>query len=256
MSGYKGIGYLRNKLASKQNRIETRYNYYEMKNAVKDFGMTTPSNLRWIKAVLGWSAKSVDSIADRLLFREFQNDNFDMNGIFQLNNPDTLFDSAILSALITSCSFIYIAPDEDNYPRLQVLDGRNATGIMDPITGLLKEGYAVIERDDNGSPIVEAYFTVGETRYIRKGESTDELFSYNVNHPLLVPVVYRPDAKRDFGHSRISRACMSIQQEALRTLKRSEISAEFYSYPQKYILGMSPDAEMADKWKATISTML
>lgn len=74
--------------------------------------------------------------------------------------------------------------------------------------------------------------------------------------PLLVPVVYRPDAKRPFGHSRISRACMGLQQGALRTLKRSEISAEFYSFPQKYVLGTSNDAEQMDKWKATISSFL
>ena len=42
----------------------------------------------------------------------------------------------------------------------------------------------------------------------------------------------------------------------MRTLKRSEVSAEFYSFPQKYVLGLSPDAEALDKWRATVSTML
>ena len=28
-----------------------------------------------------------------------------------------------------------------------MVDGRNATGVMDPVTGLLTEGYAVLERD-------------------------------------------------------------------------------------------------------------
>ena len=75
-------------------------------------------------------------------------------------------------------------------------------------------------------------------------------------YPLLVPVIFRPDPKRPFGHSRISRACIGIQQSAMRTLKRSEVSAEFYSFPQKYVLGLSPDAEALDKWRATVSTML
>lgn len=74
-------------------------------------------------------------------------------------------------------------------------------------------------------------------------------------YPLLVPVIYRPDAKRPFGHSRISRACMSIQQGALRTLLRSEVSAEFYSFPQKYVTGLSPEMEL-DSWKAFISSFL
>ncbi len=49
---------------------------------------------------------------------------------------------------------------------------------------------------------------------------------------------------------------MEIQQAALRTLKRSEVTAEFYSFPQKYVTGLSPDNEMMDKWQATISSML
>ena len=49
---------------------------------------------------------------------------------------------------------------------------------------------------------------------------------------------------------------MQIVQSALRTVKRSEVSAEFYSFPQKYVLGLSNDAEPMDKWKATMSSML
>ena len=39
-------------------------------------------------------------------------------------------------------------------------------------------------------------------------------------------------------------------------LKRTEITAEFYSYPQKYVTGLSRDAELMDKWKSTMSAML
>lgn len=49
---------------------------------------------------------------------------------------------------------------------------------------------------------------------------------------------------------------MNIQQAALRTLRRSEVSAEFYSFPQKYVVGLSEDADPMDKWRATISTFL
>lgn len=31
---------------------------------------------------------------------------------------------------------------------------------------------------------------------------------------------------------------------------------EFYSFPQKYVTGISPDAEQLEKWKATVSTFL
>ena len=49
---------------------------------------------------------------------------------------------------------------------------------------------------------------------------------------------------------------MSIVDSAMRTIKRSEIAAEFYSVPQKYVLGTDPDAEPIDKWTAAMSAVL
>ena len=257
MTEYKGIPYLRRKLNSKRQRVLTRYKYYEMKNVTRDFGISTPPDLALWQSVLGWCGTAVDALADRIVFREFEDDNFNLNEIFEMNNPDIIFDSAVLSATISSCCFIYISPDEDGYPRLQVIDGSNATGIIDPITGLLEEGYAVLKRNsDTDNPTLEAYFTREETRYIRKGKKDNEVIPHKVGYPLLVPIIFRPDAKRPFGRSRISRSCMSLVGSALRTIKRSEISAEFFSFPQKYVTGLSEDAEPMDKWKATMAAML
>ena len=255
MADLKGIGYLRKRLKNKKPRIRTRYRYYEMKQVVRDFGISTPPDLRMWMSTLGWCGKAVDSLADRLQFDGFENDNFEMATIFNMNNPDTLFDSAMLCALISSCSFIYITLDDDAYPRLQVLDGSRATGIIDPFTGLLTEGYAVLEEDRRKNPITEAYLIPGKTEIYENGDLVDE-YPVEADWPLLVPVIYRPDAVRPFGHSRISRACMSIMGSAVRTVKRSEIAAEFFSYPQKYVTGMSDNAEKMEKWKATISSMI
>lgn len=256
MANKKGMGYLKNKLSLKENRVKKRYEFYEMKNSTLDFNISSPPSLQYWNSTLGWCAKAVDSLADRLQFREFRNDYFGINEIYQMNNPDTLYDSAFLSALISSCCFVYISPDEEGYPRLQIIDGSNATGVIDPITALLSEGYAVIERDgETGAVVTEAYFEPYNTWYY-KNQKLVEHTKHAVPYPLLVPIIYRPDAKRPFGHSRISRACMSLVGSALRTVKRSEISAEFYSYPQKYVTGLSNDAERIDKWKATMSSLI
>lgn len=254
MYEYKGVEYLRRKMTSKRSRVLTRYKYYEMKNYVFDFDISTPPNLKNWNSVVGWCAKAVDSLADRLQFREFRDDNFNLTEIFNMNNPDTFYDAAVLAALISSCCFVYISPDEDGYPRLQVIDGGNATGCIDPITGLLYEGYAVLDRDEYNTPKTEAYFTAEATQIITK-DGVEE-FTHNVGYPLLVPIIYRPDAVRPFGHSRISRACISLVGSALRTIKRSEISAEFYSYPQKWVSGLAEDAEIMDNWRAAMSSMM
>jgi hypothetical protein len=248
-----GIDYLRRRLADKQTRVLLRYKYYEMKNNTQDFSSLAPEKFKGLKETVGWCAKAVDSLADRLQFDEFQNDEFDLSEIFLSNNQDILIDSAVLSALISACSFVYIRED-NGYPRLQVIDGSNATGIIDPVTNLLTEGYAVLERDSMGVVKTEAYFMAGMTEIYSHGVLVQRIPNA-APYALLVPIIYRPDAKRPFGHSRISRACIAYTQTALRTIKRSEVSAEFYSFPQKYVLGLSEDAEFNNRL-ATISSFL
>lgn len=252
-----GIEKLRKKLKFKRTRGLLRYEYYEEKQRAVDLGISTPEGLEWFSCVNGWCTKAVDGLADRLQFDQFENDNFKFKEMFDQNNPDIFFDDAILSALITSCSFVYISKGAGGgRVRFQIIDGTNATGVLDDFTKLLVEGYAVLDRDDKGNPISEAYFTPGRTEVYTKGSDQVAVEKFNSKYCALVPIIYKPDARRPFGHSRISRACMEYAKAAMRTLKRTEISAEFYSFPQKYATGLSQDAELMDSWKATMSAML
>ena len=250
-----GITYLKRKLATKQQRVLTRYRYYEMKDLHRPRNLLVPDQLKnRFNIKMGWCTKAVDSLADRLQFRGFKDDNLDMTTIYQMNNFDILADSAILGALITSCDFIYISTDENGYPRLQVIDGYNATGIMDEITGMLEEGYAVLDRDDEDNIVAEAYFGKGFTDFYIKGQDPYRIENV-AKYPLLVPIVYRPDAKRPFGHSRISRACMKYQDNASDTLLNMAICSEASAYSQKYIVGSDPDMEF-DSQLAWMSSFL
>ena len=99
-----GKEYLKNKLRCRKSRCDLRYKYYEQKNTVVDPNEALPAKLRQVRNVLGWCSKAVDSLADRLSVGEFDNDRLMMWELYKQNNPDVLFDSAIRSALITSCS--------------------------------------------------------------------------------------------------------------------------------------------------------
>ena len=103
--------------------------------------------------------------------------------------------------------------DDDDAPRLQVIEASNATGVLDPITGLLTEGYAVLKRDDNGYALLEAYFTSDVTWFYPK-DGQPFAIGNPTGVPLLVPVIHRPDAVRPFGRSRITRAGMYYQRYA------------------------------------------
>lgn len=259
MTDYKGVVYLERKLNTKRSRVLLRYNYYEQKAIASDLGISTPKGLEWLNSINGWCTKAVDNLADRLQFDKFDDDYFNFQEMFEQNNPDIFYDDAILSALISSCSFVLVTRGTKNdlgqRIRFQVIDGGNATGIIDDFTKLLTEGYAVLKRSDDGNVVSYAYCTIGKTEIYENGQliATE---TFNANYCALVPIIYKPDAKRQFGHSRISRACMDYARQAMRTIKRMEISAEFYSFPQKYVTGLSQDAEDLDKWKSAMSAML
>lgn len=261
MNELKGVAYLKKKLETKRNRCLLRYRYYEQKQTAPDLGISTPAGLEWFSNVNGWCSKAVDNLADRLQFDGFEKDDFDFMAMFDQNNPDIFFDDAILSALITSCSFVLITKgnmvNDNQKMRFQVIDGSNATGCIDDYTKLLFEGYAVLERDDNDAVTRWAYLTPGRTEIYEKGTDTPiAVETFDSEYCALVPIIYKPDAKRLFGHSRISRACMDYAKNAMRTIKRMEISAEFYSFPQKYATGLSQDSEQMDTWQATMSAMM
>ena len=257
----KGVGYLKKKLDQKRTRVLTRYTFYEQKQRARDLGISTPEGLEWFGSVNGWATKAVDSLADRLQFDAFERDNFGFAEMFNHNNPDILFDDMILSALISACSFVLVTKgglfNDVEQIRMQTIDGANATGIIDDFTKLLFEGYAVLDRDENGAVTQYAYCTPGRTEVYEVGNTEPiAVETFKGDYCALVPIIYRPDARRPFGHSRISRSCMGYITSAMRTIKRSEISAEFYSYPQKYATGLANDSEQLNSWRASMSALL
>lgn len=260
MNELKGVSYLQNKLNNKRSRVLLRYRYYEQKAIAPDLGISTPEGLEWLSTVNGWCSKAVDNLADRLQFDGFEHDEFNFQSLYDQNNPDILFDDAMLSALISSCAFVLITKGTENEVdgqriRFQVIDGGNATGVIDDYTKLLTEGYAVLERDDNDGVVSYAYCVPGKTE-IYKGGTLIGVETFDSDFCALVPIIYKPDAKRQFGHSRISRACMDYAKSAMRTVKRMEISSEFYSFPQKYATGLAQDAQDMEPWKAAMSAMI
>lgn len=92
----KGVEYLRRKLAAKSTRVGVRYQYYEMRHALRDMSISTPPGLERWQTCLGWCGKAVDSVADRLRVRGFEDDLFGVGEIYQLNNQDILLPAAEL----------------------------------------------------------------------------------------------------------------------------------------------------------------
>lgn len=260
---YKGIEYLRGVLGDKQTRVSKCYKYYNQKDPMDNTqAITENAQMQRINKKVGWIPKAVDSLTNRLQFSSFGNDDeLLINDIFMRNNRDVLFKTMFKGAIISSCDFVYISKNTDGTARLQVIDGYNATGVIDTSTMLLTEGYAVLERDGfTGLPTLEAYFIKGKTQYYKDGQLTGEILN-NLDYPLLVPIIYNPDATRPFGRSLISDSLMKYVDDAKETLRLMNVSAQFYSFPQRYALGLEKEDDedvqsSFDKWKMVMSAFM
>ena len=255
---YKGIDYLRSLLKDKQTRVARCYKYYKQKDKMDNSqAITENKDMQRINKKVGWIQKAVDSLTNRLQFSSFGNDDELMvNDIFMRNNRDVLFNTMFKGAIISSCDFVYISKNTDGTARLQVIDGYNATGVIDTSTMLLTEGYAVLERDSyTGLPTLEAYFLKGKTQYYKDGQLMDEIPNA-LDYPLLVPIVYNPDATRPFGQSLITDSLIKYVDDAKETLRLMSVSAQFYSFPQKWVTGLDNDTDTFDKWQMVMSAMM
>src|SRR5690606_1593441 len=143
---------------------------------------------------------------------------------------------------VNSCSFIYVSEGEDGFPRLQVIHGSDATGVLDPVTRLLTEAYAVLSRDDYGKPVEELYFTEEYTEYFVDGK-LEARFPNPAPYPLLVPIIQRRDSTRPFGRYRFTKATLYYQHFARLTLERADVTAELYTWTQKSVVGLSQETE-------------
>jgi len=256
---YQGKAYLKSKLNSVKEWVDTRYDYYEMKNANNLLSISIPQNImQHYRSRLGWCTKAVDLLGDRLSINRFKNDSFGMQELYLDNNADILFGSAIKGALISGCDFIWIYKDEAGSVRLQLVGGKNATGIIDDTTSLLSEGYAVLKRDpkQEATILLDAYFTPEYTEYCDYESGRTWRDDNKAGVCLLVPVINEPKAgQKSFGHSRISKNMMNCQDKAEKLMTETAVLAEVNSWPQKWITGLAEGTQI-DGMKATFSSLL
>lgn len=250
--------------SSKLTRNKLRMKYYRKKNALKDLGISIPPQLKTLETVLGWAAKSVDMLAARTIFDGFVYDEEIDNGIENIlreNKFKLMYKQASVSELVHSCAFITVSKGAPGEPDVLIsfYSAENGAAIWDSRLKRIECGFTVVEVDeDTGQPTwINLYTNDAVVECKKDGVWEANRLRHSQGRPLMEAMVYCPDLDRPMGKSRISRAVMSISDSAVRTALRSEVSAEFFTSPQKYMLGVD-DAIFADqtKWEAYIGNIL
>ena len=248
--------------AVKLYRNRVRMRYYNGKNVLKDFGISIPPQLLNVETIVGWPQKAVDTMAVRCRFDGFTaNDNDTqsiLDGIDKRSRLRVKYRQATQSTLIHSCSFATVTMDEDGKSRIDFYDAEHAAARWDDARGRIAYGMTVDSFND-GQPIEMTLYTDDAAVHVwqvSSGYWDWEAQPYSMGRPTMEAFAYRPTLKKPFGQSRINRAVMSITDSAVREALRTEISAEFFTSPQKYLLGADENAFSATtKWEAYIGNI-
>ena len=247
-----------------------RRGYYLMHQRPKELGIAVPPRLRNLEQVVGWPAKAVDSLANRSQFDGFvsadEKATGDLARIASENSLKRLYRQAVKSELQCCCSFLTVTAGEEGEPDVIVSahPATAAAAIWDEHMRRIKAGMVVVDRDarprHGDEPTwVDVFISDAVIRIKRDGAARSwkaEYVWHSMGRPLMVPMAHEATLERPFGKSRISRAVMNITDDAMRASVRSEISAEFFTSPQKYLLGAEADAlEGMSKWDAYIGNI-
>lgn len=248
---------LLNKLQTLAWSAGVKYEYYNATQGVVDLGISVPKKFKNMKPGVGWASRAVNTIADRINFDGFANDDFGINELFDETGAAAILNKAKTDALIAGCSFVATMPTDDGSVKLLPFTATEATGTIDQRTGLLDTGLAVVRwypyedniytgfwRDWSKVGLVPAdyiLFAKDFTAYFINQQLV-RIVENPTGRPLLHVLTHRQSADRPFGKSRISNTVRRIVDEVGRLKIRYEIAAEFYSAPQRYINGMAEGA--------------
>lgn len=248
------FGALDEHLRGKASRNELRARYMDGKELLRKLPPSAPPYLRNLGLVLGWPAKAVEALHRRTSFEGFSLPGGDLAGtglseILDANAYEVEAGLGELDALVQSCSFEIVTRGGDGEPDAVISQrsALDATGEWNARARRLDSLLSVVDRADTGEVNDANLYLPDLTIIIADGKVVDRQ-----THPWHVPaevVPYKPRLNRPFGSSRISRAVMSLTESAVRTVLRSEGTADFYGVPWFMIFGPDESAFQKGSWQ-------
>ena len=216
--------------------------YYEGDTELKDFQISIPPALRLVRSVVGWPNTTVSVLEERLDFEGYIGaDTLGLNEIYRANNLDVESSLGHLDSLIYGTGFIVVGKGGQGEadPLITIESPRRMTGHYDMRLRRLTSALSV-ERDNAGKPKYGTLYLPNETITLSWDGGKPVELDRDVHNLGRVPVVYmanNPRSGNPYGRSEITQAVKYYTDAAVRTLLGAEVAREFYSAPQRYVLG-------------------
>ena len=239
------IQHLLRKLERHDSKNEELERYYEGKNRLKDLNISIPPSLKLVDSVVGWAGTAVDVLEERLDFEGYIGDSFGLNDIFRANELDLESSLGHKDALIYGVGFVVVGKGMEGEPDplITIESPKKMTAIYDLRTRRLHAAL-LVDRDDHGGPKRGSLYLPDQTVFLEfvSGRPVDVLRDvHNLGRVPVAPIINNPRSGDPDGRSEITKAVRSYTDSAMRTLLGAEVAREFYSAPQRFVLGAKED---------------
>lgn len=232
----------------KRTRNLLREKYYLGHVRVKDLGISMPESLaKKIDPRIDWPRKAVHALADRSVFDGFTTDDDatteELREICSANRMKQLYRKNLICELKHCCGF-WTVSDGGGMPVVSAYPATSAAALWDDSLKAIRAGLVVAESKAKPGgrtrkPTVVEVHTSDSVIVLRdvRGTWVAEYREHSMGRPLMEPMPYGATLERPFGSSRITRAVMSITDDAIRQRARMEAAAESSTLPQMWLLG-------------------
>ena len=229
-------------LKVKRRRNQFRSALMDGKHVARRLPPTVPEYIRTLGIVLGWPAKAVESLARRAKLDGFvipgmDLETFGLDSIIEANNyiPESRVHH--LGSLEHGPTFLVTSRGGAGEPEVVITrtSALNGTGSWNVRTRRLDDFLSVFEWENDDPLDFNIHFPTYTA--ICSASAIVDRVPNRLPRIAVEPLVYKARDGRPFGSSRITRAIISHTQGAIRTLQRSEGTADFYSAPIIALLG-------------------
>jgi hypothetical protein len=221
-------------------------NYYHGLNRVRDLGIAIPPQLRNVQQGIGWPRIAVDALAKRIELGGWTDpENIGLNEIFDANHLLTESKKAHLDSFKFGVAYVVVGHGDTSIGEPEVLITVENPDFCVANFNIRKRRVsdAILLQEEGDGLYYGTYLTETETIpfLVKNGKVLNNPYEDRTEHGFgrvpVVQIINRSETGTFKGHSEITEPIRSITNSMARTMLGAEVAREFYSAPQRYILG-------------------
>lgn len=269
------VAQLTSLVLDKRFPLEISDAYYRGQQRVTDLGISIPPVMRRVHEAMGWPRVCVDALEERLdiegfMYPDSSDVDEDLMDIWLANDLDSEQHVAHLDSLVFGQSYVAVGsgvcgPGGDCPPLITVESPLDIGVIWDARSRTVLYALRLYEFENTRQATL---YTPDETVNLIAGAPGGGAWEvlgrdrHNLGITPIERIANRPRSYDRDGTSEITTEIMSMTDAGCRTLLGLEVAREFYSAPQRYILGASEsafqdaDGHPLDAWQTYLGRVL